>query len=121
MFTTIKRFVLVLSILTTALATLAASPASAAPSSPKAAGRWADLQEHATRNGTVPVIVRMNVSTRPEHTLSTTARHSQRQKVASIRKGLLTELGHTPRNLKTADDMPLVAFSATNDDLVRLQ
>jgi subtilisin family serine protease len=63
----------------------------------------------------------MNVTTRPEHLLSKAARASQRREVSTTRAALLGELARKPQNLKTANDMPLIAFTATARDLRRLQ
>jgi subtilisin family serine protease len=115
---------LVLAVLTAVAGLSSPAPASAATAGPDAApeGDWARLEQLAAQEGSVRVIVTLDTPAAMPHTLSGAALRNQKSAVVHDRNTLRQELGNRKlRSLKVMDDMPLVAFSATPEDIAALQ
>jgi hypothetical protein len=75
---------------------------------------WDDLEEKAQRNGTVPLLVTLDVETRPEGYLSPGERAAQRTRIVEARKTLFADLQETGyENARGFDVIPVVALDAT--------
>ncbi len=75
---------------------------------------WDDLEEKAQRDGTVPLLVTLDVETQPEGYLRPGERAAQRTRIAEARKTLFAELQETDyENARGFDVIPVVALDAT--------
>ncbi|MEO8106800.1 MAG: S8 family serine peptidase [Actinomycetes bacterium] len=92
----------------------AVSPASATP--PTSGHIPPGLAKKAAADGTVPVLVELNVTT----TSTYVTKGSEQAAIVHARKDLVASLGHRPAALKTSKTMPMVAFHATPEDLEAL-
>ncbi len=96
---------------------------SAAPSAaPPESTPWSDLEAIAARDGTVPVIVTLKGNGRLRHELSNDQVQRQINGVRAARAALAQEMrGKALRNLRTMDDLPVMAFHADTADLARMR
>jgi subtilisin family serine protease len=80
------------------------------------------LSAKALRRGSIPVIVAFDAKTYAPQSLSSAERRAQRTLIASTRADLLGDLGgRRLPNLKTSNLMPLIAFTATPEQIERLR
>lgn len=85
------------------------------------ASTWASLKAKAERQGLVPVIVSLDVGAEFPGDKSPAERAAQRASIGKARAALLLLFGGKElRNLKTLDDLPLLAFHADARDLALL-
>lgn len=83
---------------------------------------WAALEATANRDGTVAVIVSLRSTAKPPHALSGPELAAQRAAIAHTRAAVFSELPEKGlRNLKTMDDMPIIAFHADAAQLAKLR
>jgi hypothetical protein len=76
---------------------------------------WDDLSTKAKQDGTVPLIVTLDVEIQPEGYLQAKERTAQRARIAETRKLLLAELAGTGYdNVKGFDVVPVVALDASS-------
>ena len=75
------------------------------------------LARQAAADGTVPVIVELDVNT----SATFVTNGSEQAAIVHARKDVLDAIGSRPTALKTSKTMPLLAFQATPDDLDVLQ
>lgn len=81
---------------------------------PRGEAVWDDLEEKAQRNGTVPLLVTLDVETQAEGYLRPGERAAQRTRIAEARKTLFAELQETGyENARGFDVIPVVALDAT--------
>jgi subtilisin family serine protease len=118
---TAKNLIALATLVFVALGCLPAVSALAAGNPPAPVGEWGRLRSIAQAHGGVPVIVELNTAGESRLVAATGKRDVQRQDVARARATLLHDLHGVPGGLKTADEMPLVAFTADSDDLAALQ
>jgi hypothetical protein len=75
---------------------------------------WDDVEKRAQEQGTVPLLVTLDVDTRPEGYLTPRERSAQRETIATAREQLLAELAGTGyENVRGFDVIPVVALDAT--------
>lgn len=93
-------------------------PAAAAENDTAPAGDFDTLAELAARDGEVRVIVTLDTDAAMPHKLNANGLRNQKAAVARDRNQLRRDLGNAKlKALKTMDDMPLVAFTATADQI----
>jgi hypothetical protein len=83
---------------------------------------WDALIAEARADGPVPVIVALDVPTRPEHALALGEQARQRAAIARARDAVLAGMESESRGrVRSAESMPLLSFSADERDLARLR